>query len=126
MTGLSVDADDAETERYGKTVSDLQTDVVVNGNSTITGTLKHVTGYTGFSGDTELQSGNYLALAFDADDGAEISVTLGTRGPVDLTDDMFLVARITDTSEVLTVTAVKSGHTEVKAYDLSRLVCETE
>ena len=41
----------------GKATSDLQDNVVVGANS-ITGTLKYVTGYTGFSSKVEEQSGN--------------------------------------------------------------------
>lgn len=45
----------------GLTTSDLQADIEING-TTISGTSNYVTGYTGFSGDTDEQSGNYLAL----------------------------------------------------------------
>lgn len=86
--------------------------------------MKYVTGYTGYSGDVSLQSGNYLALKIDIDDGAEVSVMLGEKGPVDLTTDKFVVARITDLSEKLVFTATKSGSTTVKEYDLSDLILE--
>lgn len=107
-------------------MSDLQEGVAVNGNGTITGTLKYVTGYTGFSGEASEQSGNYLAIKFTAEEGAEVSATLGEKGPVDLTDDMYLVARIADPEEVLTITATVDGESTVKAYSLRELVLEEE
>ena len=125
ITGLSIQADDAETERYGKTVSDLQSAISV-GNGKITGTLKYVTGYTGWTSEVEKQSGNFLALKLDVADGAEVSAMLGDKGPVDLTEDKYLVARISDKTEKLKFTATKGGATEVKEYDLSELVLEEE
>ena len=41
-----------------------------------------------------------------------------------MTDDMYVVARITDLSDALTFTATKDGKSVVKTYDLSRLVLE--
>ena len=66
MIGFSVSPEDGEANLFGKTVDSLQENVVV-GESEITGTLKHVTGYTGFSSNTSEQEGNYLALKVDAD-----------------------------------------------------------
>lgn len=52
---LSVDADiPAGTNLLGKSVTDLQSDIVL-GDGEITGALKHVTGYTDFSGDASEQ-----------------------------------------------------------------------
>lgn len=51
---------------------------------------------------------------------------LGDKGPVDLTEDKYLVARITDLSEELVFTATKGSATNVKTFDLSELVLETE
>ncbi len=46
---------------YGKRVSTLiGDDVKVMKDGTVTGTLKHVTGYTGFSDNEEEQEGNYF------------------------------------------------------------------
>lgn len=126
MTGLTVEVDDGETERYGKAVEDLQEDIVIQGNGKIVGTLKYVTGYTGWSGDPDEQEGHYLALTVEADEGETITASIGDRGPVDLTEDGYLVVRITDTSEVLSFTATSATATETKAYDLSELVLEEE
>ena len=51
----------ADFDLLGKVVADLQKDMGVSANNII-GTLKYVTGYTGFSGDPEEQEGNYLAF----------------------------------------------------------------
>jgi len=73
------------------------------------GTLKYVTGYTGFSGDPDEQEGNYLVMRVDTDDeDDEITVELlgGTVGhPVTLDSDRNIVIRITnkDTQKVKVV-----------------------
>lgn len=85
-----------------------------------------MTGYTGWTSEVEKQSGNFLALKLDIADGAEVSAMLGDKGPVDLTEDKYLVARISDKTEKLKFTATKDGATEVKEYDLSELVLEEE
>lgn len=51
---------------------------------------------------------------------------LGEKGPVDLTEDKFVVARITDLSEILSVTASLRGTTETLEFDLSGLTLEEE
>lgn len=66
----------------------------------INGTLKYVTGYTDFSGDTAEQSGNYLALRVDTEDEDDvITVELvgGNVGhPVTLDSDRNIVIRISN------------------------------
>lgn len=108
----------------GKTADDLQTGVEV-GNGAITGTLKYVTGYTGFSGDEEEQSGNYLALKVTAVEGATITVELinGNVGhPVTLDEDGMIVIRITDKStQSVQVVATKDSKSEVFNFSLSGL-----
>ena len=64
LKGLKMDFNiAADEDLFGKIVSDLQEDMAVVGNK-ITGTLKYVTGYTGFSSKTAEQQGNYLAMHF--------------------------------------------------------------
>ena len=108
----------------GKTADDLQTGVEVE-NGAITGTLKYVTGYTGFSGDVEEQSGNYLALKVTAVEGATITVELinGTVGhPVTLDEDGMIVIRITNKStQSVQVVATKDSKSEVFNFSLSGL-----
>ncbi len=110
-------------------MSSLQENVVV-GESGITGTLKHVTGYTGFSSVSSEQTGNYLALQVDTDsEDAEITVELvgGTKGPVVLDADrnIVLLIRNKDTQSVK-VTVEDGDETSTKTYELTGLVMETE
>lgn len=110
----------------GKSVAALQKSVSV-GDDAIYGTLKYVTGYTGYSGDPALQSGNFLALKFDAEDGATTTVELvgGSSGPIELDTDMNCVIRIEDnTTQFVEVVSSKNGVTTTKTYDLTRLYCE--
>lgn len=127
-----VDADvSSSLDLFGKDVDDLQSNVEV-GTNKITGTLKYVTGYTGFSGNVEEQSGNYLVLHADisGDDAVTITVELvgGTSGPVTLDSDRVIVLRIRnkDTQSVR-VTASKLGYKDaVQNFALTDLVLQTE
>lgn len=125
---------DGETDAYGKTGNDLQTNVNVS-RTAVTGTLKYVTGYTGFNSAEPIeQEGNYLALDFSTDmdaAGATVTVELvgGTKGPVQLThpDDMFCVFRVTNKdTQNIRVKATKDGATSTRELDLSGLVLESK
>lgn len=125
---------DGETDAYGKTGNDLQTNVNVS-RTAVTGTLKYVTGYTGFNGsEPDEQEGNYLALDFSTDmdaQGATVTVELvgGTKGEVHLThpDDMFCVFRVTNKdTQNIRVKATKDGATSTRELDLSGLVLESK
>lgn len=122
--GLSGDVD-----LLGKTADDLQEDVEV-GVDAITGTLKYVTGYTGFSGNVAEQEGNYLAIKVTAIDGATITVELinGTVGhPVTLDEDGMIVLRITDKStQSVQVVATKDNKSEVYNYSISGMTLTPE
>ena len=126
---LSVDADISGDEAlFNKTVTDLQSDIEV-GESAITGTLKYVTGYTGYSQTPELQEGNFLALHAESIPGATISVELigGHSGPQNLDTDGICVARVESTSQKVRFTAMKAGKvTTVKEYALTDLTLNTE
>ena len=89
MTSLTVEPADSGTDLLGKTAADLQENVAISGEG-ITGTLKLVTDYTGFSSVVAEQSGNYLALHVTPQpEDAEITVELigGKKGAVKLDDD---------------------------------------
>jgi len=122
---LSVDVDIADdADLLGKYVGDLQEDIVIN-NHSIEGKLLYVTGYTGF--DSELQSGNYLALHCTCSDpGATITVTL--TNPAVLDEDGIIVLYIRDKdTQTVKVVASKEGYKSVtKTFKLSDLVVETE
>lgn len=96
----------------------------------ITGTLKYVTGYTGFSSDVEEQSGHYLALKIvpdPVDVDASFRVLGGTHPEYKVfdTSDWTIVVRITDTSkQKLEVKCVKDGETQLYQYSLAGLKLE--
>lgn len=129
MITLSVDADiSGETDLLGKSVTDLQEDITVSDDA-ITGTLKFATGYTGFSGDENLQSGNYIVLHAEADQSAVISAEVigGYSGPVTLDTDGILIARIESTSQSIRFVGMKAGKiTAVKTLSLSDVTLTPE
>ena len=88
----------------------------------ITGTLKYVTGYTGFSSKTEEQSGNYLALHNISNIGEPIFVEVinGFSGPVQLDADGIIVLRIANNEQKVKVTCGDL----VKEYSLSELTLQ--
>lgn len=113
------------------TLSDLQSEISVSDSDVISGTLKYVTGYTGFSGDVSEQSGNYLALHIDANvQGAKITVTLvnGIHGSVELDNDRTLITRITNkTTQKIRIEAEKTGYNPaVKEYALTGLTLNAQ
>lgn len=120
--------------KYGKKVSDLQDDVVINANRKIDGTLHYVTGYTEFnSSEPTEQEGNYLALDFSDNwlgdtDPTTFTVELkgGKKGPVTLTElDAFCVFRVTNpnTQSIEVVSTDSTGTTTVE-YSLKGLTLE--
>lgn len=122
---LTVESDiSSSVDLLGKIVTDLQEDIEV-GTDAITGTLKSVSGYTGFSGDVSEQSGHYLALHCEATEGATITVELigGTHGPVNLDEDGLIIFRIAATTQKVKVTAAKTGYNSVtRTYELTDIV----
>lgn len=129
MISLSVDADIAAgTDLFGKTVSDLQTGIVV-GNDAITGTLKYVSDYSSAYGPGE-DSGNYLVIHCESEtDDATITVEVvgGTSGPQTLDEDGIIICRIADKdAQSIRVIATAGGKTNVHNYRLSGLTCQGE
>ena len=126
---LSVKPEDGEAVLFGKTVNELQSDVVVSDDE-VTGTLKYVDGYVDFSSNVSEQSGNYLALKIEAEPAeAETVVELigGTKGPVMLDDDMNIVLLIKNKdTQSIKVTTTHNGESVIKTYGLSGLTLETE
>lgn len=129
MISFSVNAEDGEANLFGKTVNELQENVVV-GEDAITGTLKYVSGYTGFSSVVSEQAGNYLALRIDTNEPdtlTTVELVGGTKGPVVLDDDMNIVLLIKDkNSQSIKVTMETDEDSLTKTYDLSGLTLETE
>jgi len=111
----------------------LQEDVEITDRAVI-GTLKYVTGYTGFSGDPEEQSGNYLAIhaAVPGENGVTITAQVEGSGksPVALDSDGILILRVKSEDTLtrhLIYTASKAGHKSVTKYwALNGLTLEEE
>ena len=126
---LSVKPEDGEAVLFGKTVNELQSDVVVSDDE-VTGTLKYVDGYVDFSSNVSEQSGNYLALKIEAEPTeAETVVELvgGTKGPVTLDDDMNIVLLIKNKdTQSIKATTTHNEESVTKTYGLSGLTLETE
>lgn len=126
---IDVKSDVHETV-FSKAVTALQSNIVVNGPD-ITGTVKYVTGYTGFSGDPAKQSGNYLALSFDTDPTADkITVEfvndLDKKGAQVLDSDKDVVFRISDKElQYIEVKAYKGGEVVTRVLHLDKLTLET-
>lgn len=87
-----------------------------------------MTDYTGFSGDPDLQEGNYIALKADSVEGATITVELvgGESGPVTLDEDKNVVIRVTSTTQSIRFIATKDDESITKTYALTNLVLEEE
>lgn len=128
MIRLTVAAMDGKADAYKKTVEELQSDIVI-GESDISGTLKHVSGYTEFSRKTSEQSGNYLALKVEVPEKAEVTTELvnGEKGPVDLSKDKFCVYKISDKdNQKIKFTVSMNDDSITKTYDLKGLVLNPE
>ena len=120
--------------KYGKKVSDLQDDVVINTYRKIDGTLHYVTGYTEFnSSEPPEQEGNYLALDFSDNWLGDTDPTTFTvelkgekKGPVPLPDgDAFCVFRVTNpTTQSIEVVSTESTGTTTVRYSLNGLTLE--
>ena len=128
LLGMTIDFDIADTtDLLGKKDYELQENVKVSGDK-VTGTLLYVTGYTGFSGKTDEQKGNYLAIHATVPDvtGATIKVVSksGTKYTVDPSDGL-IVLRMVQPLTKLTFEISKDGTpTVIKTFDVSDVVCE--
>lgn len=129
-TKLSLAPESGSAEVFGKAVSDLQSDIAISEEGNITGTLKYVTGYTGYSSSPELQSGNFIALTLADNDFSEYtSVKVGLdptegSGLIEIRNDPDhnFVARIADaTTQKLVIVASNYLGSVTQEYDLSDL-----
>ena len=101
----------------------MQENISISDNA-ITGTLKYVTGYTGFSSDPELQNGNFLALKVTVLDGftTTVEVVGGYSGPVELDSDMNIVLRIeSNSTQSIRVVSTNGSETITKTFNLTDL-----
>lgn len=120
-------AESGDATLLGKKVSDLQSNIVI-GENAISGSLKHVTGYTEFSSKSSEQEGHYLALKFDvtpADAVTTVELVGGTKGPVTLDADKNIVLLIkSNTTQSIRVVSTKDGASVTKTYTLTGLTLE--
>ena len=121
---LDVQAKDTTAVVLGKQVSELQENVYVNDNS-VQGILNYVTGYTQFSGNPEEQEGHYLALQFEASEGAVVKIQtiggLNDERVVTLDQDMDAVIYVKSTKEKLRITCELNGDVLQKTLSFSGL-----
>jgi len=125
---LTVEPTSPNETRYGKEVDDLQSNIEINSDS-IMGTLRYVTGYTGFSGDPALQSGNFLALDLsatpvDATIQAEVIGGDSEGNPVTV-DDGVLVIRVADRKQKLHIKVTSDANVIEKTYRFGSLKLKT-
>lgn len=121
---LDVQAKESTAVILGKQVSELQESVFVNDNS-VQGILNYVTGYTQFSGIPEEQEGHYLALQFEASDGATVTIqTIGGLNDariVTLDADMDAVIYVKSSKQKLRVTCSLNGDVITRTISFSGL-----
>jgi len=125
---LTADADIPPGDYFGKSVEDLQEDIEV-GEDGVTGTLKYVSDYTGFSEDEELQEGNFLMLHFDAPGAESITVQLigGNSNVIWLPVHGIMIARIESTEQsIMAVADYGPAGAVIKEIPLDGLTLESE
>ena len=86
-----------------------------------------MTGFTNFSSEQTEQEGNYLALKFEATEGATTTVEIvgGTKGPVTLDEDMNWVGLIkSNTAQSIKVKMTKDSESVEKTYSITGLTLE--
>lgn len=123
---VTVEPESASSTLLGKKVSDLQSNIVV-GDDSISGSLKHVTGYTGFSSKAAEQEGHYLALKFTTDPAdavTTVELVGGTKGPVALDADRNIVLLIKSNTQSVKVVSTKNDISTIQTYSLTGLTLE--
>ena len=123
---MTVEGYSGNEDLFGKTAADLQTGVTF-GDGTVSGTLKYVSDYTGFSSTVSQQSGNYIAFKATCNvEDAVITAKITQTSTLD--SDGIAVFRVGNKdSQTLTVVASKEGYDSVtKNFALSGLTVESE
>lgn len=127
-SAMTLELEEETNTVLGVNPNTLQKDIVVNGLN-ISGELLYKEGFTGFSGDAELQEGNFFAFKVTPSvEGATIKLKLlgGSGDEVTMDADLNAVVRITSTVQKIRLTMTKGNNTLVKVYDLSGLVLDAE
>ncbi|MCR4738681.1 MAG: hypothetical protein K5886_00305, partial [Lachnospiraceae bacterium] len=119
-------------EAFGnKAPDDIQENIVLNEDGTVSGTLKLVTGWTQFG--TELSSGHYIALHVDDGMAAKIEVGIGETAEEnwrlhDIIEDpdRTIILRVANKDEqsIKVKISYERGKAFEKVYDLSELVLD--
>lgn len=118
---------DSSVDLFGKNCEDLQEDIAV-ANGAITGTLKYVTGYTGFSSKAKEQKGNFIALKITNSSADEIyagiAPSVSGKELVKLDPDGMIVIQVNDhENQEIRVEVVKDGVHDGFDLSLVDLVC---
>lgn len=113
----------------GMSVSSLQDYVVVNVDTkTISGDISYVENYTGFSNDTNLQSGNFLALSFEVEPSdATVTAELvgGTSGSYKMKNTTFICRVTNKDTQTIKFSATTGTETNTTIYNLKGLTLAT-
>ena len=93
--------------------------------------MKYVTGYTGFSGDPDLQEGNFLAFKVAPSLGEDATYTIeiinGHSGPAQLDSDMNAVIRIeSNSTQSLKLVGTLDDKSVERIYSFAGLTLEAE
>ncbi len=94
------------SDGLGKSIGDLiEGDVKIGKSGAVTGTLKAVTGYTGFSGTASEQSGHYLPLKLNAKYGGQ-SISVQRNGKAaKVSTDLEWILRVPSNSTTFEIKA---------------------
>lgn len=125
---IDFDIDD-ETSLLGKYAYELQEEMTVKDNK-VTGSLRYVEDYTGFSGDPEEQEGNFIAIHCEVPEVSGTTINYitksGNKWVVDPSDGL-IVLRINGPMTTMTFEVSHNDYgTITKTYDVSSVVCEKE
>lgn len=125
MTGLTVEAEDGETNIFGRKVKTMQTGITITGNA-ITGTLKYLS-----SGAIaqDWGAGHFICLKVsDADPSKSVKIGLNPSdgtGLIQIDNDKNGVFKVTDKdTQRFAVLQNESGNTLLQQFDLSGLTLE--
>lgn len=129
MSGLTIEAEDGETDFWGTSAGDMQSGLEV-GDGAITGTLKYLS--TGTLAN-DWGAGNFMALKFSGIDERATSVKVGmdpsqSSGLVEIINDPDLngVFKVTNKDTQRFKVVVTDGHNRtVQTFDLSGLTLES-
>lgn len=117
-----------EGDVYGKQVSDLATGLVISPDGKVTGSLRHVTGYTGFSSEADEQNGFYLPFTAEFTEQtttATMRVEGGKNTPVSILGEaanvVFLGTLETEAEGKSVVLEWNDGTAHTLTLDISKL-----